>query len=644
VIEFQKMEVENFLSITKGSVVLKDQGLVLIEGVNMDDSSAASNGAGKSSIVDAISWCLFGVTARGAKADAVINIQAGKNTSVRLRLEIDGESYVIVRGRKHPSLKNRVKVYRINPGATRAGEDYEDLTLGTDDATNRLIETLLGCNEQVFNASIYMGQDRMVDLPSLTDRELKTLIEESLGLSVMDDAHAIAKSNESEARDHLREVTDEIRDSQSKLESLRKENEFIDDQIDRSLSDLREITRQEEQAKEALQEAQRAQKILEPMRVHLTRQRSANDAELSGMNRVLDEIKSKVTRIRERLTVAEVTKDNLEKERIAALKALKNADKATTCPTCGAEQSADPDHIEKIKINLQNKVDQIKAKIKENEDLIKRGVDLHHTWKEKVTHHEGLIRDKKQDHENWEKKFLDDMAKKVESGGAASLNVAQRHLDFIQKMRQNRRETHERLEESSAGVIREILRVGTRLDELKIDEQKAEDRLRVATNVTHALSRKGFRGEVLDQITPYLNARTQHYLSELTDGNISATWETITTNAAGDYVESFRIDVKHQSGVSSFKNLSGGEKRKVRLATSLALQDLVATRAVKPIKLFVADEIDDAIDSNGLELLMGLLDRKGRDMGTVLVISHNDLKDYVRNTLTVTKQDGASTF
>lgn len=70
---------------------------------------------------------------------------------------------------------------------------------------------------------------------------------------------------------------------------------------------------------------------------------------------------------------------------------------------------------------------------------------------------------------------------------------------------------------------------------------------------------------------------------------------------------------------------------------------MVASRATKPINLFMADEIDDAIDPPGLERLMGVLDRKAKERGTVLVISHNSLSDWIDNVITVTKSGGLST-
>jgi DNA repair exonuclease SbcCD ATPase subunit len=184
----------------------------------------------------------------------------------------------------------------------------------------------------------------------------------------------------------------------------------------------------------------------------------------------------------------------------------------------------------------------------------------------------------------------------------------------------------------------------TQLDKARDDLKALNLKIDALNKIKYALGRKGFRGEVLDQVTPYLNNRTQHYLEGLSDGNIEATWTTIDEDTNGDYRENFQIQVRHKSGVDNFAGLSGGEKRKVRLACALALQDLVATRAVKPIKLFIADEVDDALDAAGLELLMGILEAKAREVGSVFIISHNDLADWVRNKITVTKEHGVSTF
>jgi DNA repair exonuclease SbcCD ATPase subunit len=182
------------------------------------------------------------------------------------------------------------------------------------------------------------------------------------------------------------------------------------------------------------------------------------------------------------------------------------------------------------------------------------------------------------------------------------------------------------------------------LSDLGDKVKEAEVALRRATNVAEIFSPSGVRAHILDTVTPFLNSQTAKYLSVLSDGNISATWSTLSKTAKGEFREKFAVEVSSITGGDSFGLISGGEKRKVRIATTLALQDLVASRATKPIELFIGDEIDDALDIAGLERLMMILEEKARDRGTVLIVSHNDLNDWISNSITVTKKDGASTI
>ncbi|UUZ75419.1 ATP-binding protein [Polaromonas sp. P1(28)-13] len=72
------LDIQNCLTIGSASLELDNRGLLLIQGENRDDTSAKSNGAGKSSIVDALCWCLYGETARGVSGDLIVNDTAKK--------------------------------------------------------------------------------------------------------------------------------------------------------------------------------------------------------------------------------------------------------------------------------------------------------------------------------------------------------------------------------------------------------------------------------------------------------------------------------------------------------------------------------------------------------------------------------------
>jgi DNA repair exonuclease SbcCD ATPase subunit len=72
----------------------------------------------------------------------------------------------------------------------------------------------------------------------------------------------------------------------------------------------------------------------------------------------------------------------------------------------------------------------------------------------------------------------------------------------------------------------------------------------------------------------------------------------------------------------------------------MALQDMVASRATKPINIFICDEVDHALDESGLERLMTILNKKAKERGTVLVISHQSLGDWIDDVIVVTKERG----
>jgi DNA repair exonuclease SbcCD ATPase subunit len=194
-------------------------------------------------------------------------------------------------------------------------------------------------------------------------------------------------------------------------------------------------------------------------------------------------------------------------------------------------------------------------------------------------------------------------------------------------------------------ISKEIDSLSSDIASTKISLKAADAHCDTMASVVKVFSPAGVRARILDEVTPFLNKQTASYLSVLSDGNIVATWSTLTEGAKkGEFKEKFSIDVSNSTGGKSFKLISGGEKRKVRIATCLALQDLVSTRASKPIELFIGDEIDEALDAAGLERLMSILEEKARSKGSVMVISHNELSDYISNVITVEKDKSGRTI
>lgn len=181
--KFLKLQVENFMALASAEVELDQRGLVLIQGVNSGDSSAASNGAGKSTLMNSLMWCLYGETAHGVKGDDVLSTGHEKNCRVMVTVEDEGKRYAIIRHRKHKEFKNRLIV---------RGEDG-DMTKGKDTLTQEFVERLIGASKEVFMASIYASQEAMTDLPGMSDKNLKTIVEEAAGVDRLTRAYAIAR-------------------------------------------------------------------------------------------------------------------------------------------------------------------------------------------------------------------------------------------------------------------------------------------------------------------------------------------------------------------------------------------------------------------------------------------------------------------
>jgi len=637
---FGDVNIINFMAIGEASINLQQRGLLLIQGENEHDESQNSNGAGKSTIADAISWCLFGVTARGISPTDIVNRKAKKNCSVSVEI-IDGDDkYVVTRYRKHKEFKNSVQLVRIADGKE------ESLTGGTDKLTQAKIVEVLGCSQEIFNASVYSAQEAQVDLPAMTDKELKTIVEEAAGITRLQNAYKLAK--------------DKLKDAKRDYETLSQSKEFEARSLQTTKEDL-------EQAKSQAKEHEERQKQVVADLEREIEEKAASvrekAAELKGKKD--DSIEDKIKEIEESRTEAKAAHKAYEAQKQANLSAVQ------------AEHSK----VRAELSQLANEARKLKGEIDNSESLI--GTDCRECGKPYSEHDMAdviEVRKKRLDELmaeiKQEKPKLADLEKQLDDA-QTELNVArreapefddseivalfnqrneyQRAVDNLKREKESIDSKKIQLEHAKSDESNPHKQSIERLEKRLADQKKSYEKVisdleeqaetvEVMKEVAEVYGNSGVRAHILDTVTPYLNQRTAEYLSALSDGNITATWQTLSKKANGELTEKFTIDVESQTGGNSFKALSGGEKRKVRLSTNLALQDLVSTRAVKNIDLYIGDEIDHALDTAGLERLMNVLDERARTHGTVLVISHNELRDWIRQQVTVVKRDGQATL
>jgi DNA repair exonuclease SbcCD ATPase subunit len=628
----------DFLAIGRVDFSLYDQGLVLVQGENRDNPSASSNGAGKSSLVDAVSWALYGETARGVDGAGVVRSGAKEaRVSITLEDEDSGAIYGVIRTRSKS--KTMLTLTSTQAGTT------QDLTQGTVALTQTRLTAILGSSVEVFRAAVYLGQENMPDLPALTDKRLKELIEEAAGLSVIEACYERARVLAADHEAKLGGIKSEIALNERQiathaatLESVKEDYVSWSKQHKARLADGETWLRESED-----KQTQSATEWvgLSPQEKAASQRLAEITAELAGFETASQFAK----RVREELMETEravVRSEAAARRAIEHLKIqeahLHHIGTGHPCESCGqALQGATlDDALAGARSAVENAQGAAREAARDVRDMRGRLA----ATRSAAAAAEAAIPDVSQ----------------LQAEADAQRQVIDQALGCRSRLEEHERET-KRAEEHLAKLRAEInphqeaakrqTKILSAFSDTKtiLAGQFAaqEERLAEAKSVVAVFGPAGVRAEILDQVTPYLNARTAAYLDTLSDGTLKALWTTLVRDAKGNLKEKFCIEVTHPAG-EGFAGLSGGEKRKVRIATALALQDLVASRASKPMRLWVADEIDDALDGAGLERLMGVLSEKAREKGTVLVISHNSLTDWISNAWTVAKTGGIATL
>lgn len=634
--KFLNLKVENFMVIAEASVDLDNRGLVLIQGINAADSSAASNGAGKSTLMNALMWCLYGETATGYKGDDVLNSTTPKNCRVSVTIEDEGKQYAVIRHRAHKEFKNRL-IVRSEDG---------DLTKGKDTLTQELVERLIGSSKEVFMASIYASQEAMPDLPGMTDKNLKAIVEEAAGIDRLTKAYAIARDRANAMSARLDRANAQAESTVSLITSTETEIETSTAAAE-AWERARSVRLDEARAEATLIEVKVTEASMEMADIPATINKIENQItdekkKLSGRAEHDKKVQAANTMVADAAAEIRATESARDRAISAAKKAKLNADNVNSsvgkpCSTCGKPYTSDDlSHVH------DNYVGEVRKYVDEAKSLT---ADL----AAKTERHDKIVvlRDRLVASTPDVSAITERISELIRSLG----NVKSRQVEIkaaesaLARANAQVKAISEEANPHNAAISRHRENLAMHKEKLKEIRREIEgmkDQALLLEKARQVYSPAGVRSHILTAVTPFLNDKTAEYLSTMSDGNISAIWSTMDTTKKGEIRDKFNIAVEKTGFSKDFRGLSGGEKRKVRLACALALQDMVANRASKSIQLFIGDEIDDALDSAGLERLMGILEAKARERGTVMIVSHKEMKSWFRETVTLEVKEGRS--
>ena len=190
---------------------------------------------------------------------------------------------------------------------------------------------------------------------------------------------------------------------------------------------------------------------------------------------------------------------------------------------------------------------------------------------------------------------------------------------------------------------KEIKELEKTIDNYKEDIVQLESKKQRYNQAVNAFSNKCIRSVVLDFITPFLNEKANEYLQTLSGSGIEIEFQTQVENAKGELKDKFDVIVNNSKGGSSYKSNSAGEQKRIDIAISFAIQDLIMSKEEISTNIALYDEVFDGLDAIGCENVIKLLKDRLNIVSTIFVITHNEnLKSLFDNTIKVIKEDGIS--
>ena len=221
-IKIKNLTVRNFMSVGNQTQAIDfDKGqLTLVLGENLDlggDDSGARNGTGKTTIINGLSYGIYGQALTNIKRDNLINKINSKGMLCTVTFEKDGVEYHIERGRKPNLLK-----FSINGQE----QDLEDLDESQGDSreTQKSIEEMIGMSHEMFKHLVALNTYTEPFL-ALKPNDQRSIIEQLLGITLLSEKAENLK-------EQLRLTKDAISTENTRIETVKASNERIQQSID----------------------------------------------------------------------------------------------------------------------------------------------------------------------------------------------------------------------------------------------------------------------------------------------------------------------------------------------------------------------------------------------------------------------------
>lgn len=216
----KNIAIKNFMSVgnVTQSINFLGKELVLVLGENLDmGGNDSRNGVGKSTIVNALSYALYGSALTKIKVDNLINKTNAKNMVVTLEFEKDGVEYLIERGRRPGKFSFMVA------GMNSDVEDADEAQ-GDNRVTQKELEREIGLSHNMFKNIVALNTYSEPFL-AMKAAEQRELIEQLLGITQLSEKAEVLKEK-------LKDTKDTIKEEEFRIDAVKGTNKRIENNVE----------------------------------------------------------------------------------------------------------------------------------------------------------------------------------------------------------------------------------------------------------------------------------------------------------------------------------------------------------------------------------------------------------------------------
>ena len=592
-ITFKTLCIENFLSVGVNSLLLNfNSDINVITGINLDKEDS-KNGVGKSTIVDALHFALYGCTIRDITKEQIVNVSTGKNCKVTLTFSLSEQGttdeYCIVR--------------TIAPTKCTITKNNVNVTLSTIAKTTEYIQALLKCSSKVFQNSVVMSINNTIPFLAQSKVDKRKYIENMFQLEVFSQMLLKAREDYNDIKHSYDIVRVKHLNNNTNLESYLQQLDVFESEKQKSLDELKEHKSKKQLQLETLNNLLNTHKSNNIVKIDYT-------SDIKKLLKTQANLNVKLLEVKEKKTV-------ILTERTILSKQLKQfADNTKPCPTCNRPYGEKAHNHEDVILGLQSKIDTLNT-----HDIDEQLLELNN----KLT-------------------ALTNAVEKSQQKEKEQINALAKHQNEINQIASKIESINEIISDIDKAIKDKEIKTNNFIIELinKAREQfnqseseikECESQLQILDCVKHVLSEEGVKTFLIKRVLSVLNQKIQQYLTAL-HAPVKCEFD--------EFFDEKIYDEKNNE--RSYFNFSGGEKKRIDLACLFAFMDMKRLQGETIFNTTFYDELlDSSLDSVGVDLVLDIMRERNKKYNEgCYLITHrgSHILDKVDNIINLEKRNG----